>query len=499
MLEKVKLYDEEELRMKNEKNKKMKKFVIIGIFASIIIITLLMGTIYYLLRNPNKITIYVYDVSSDKKSITSSENSKLEKIIHQEPKLDGSKVIYFPIRETGALFGLNTGIGDTTTRTEDKDICNVEIKDEQGNIQEIAIFTLDSTTIYKITNPNKGSDRDYEYEEIKVENPIIKKDDELYVDIYGLKKAFNFSISYNEQAKKITIYTLPNLVKQAESKIEEKSKGNDTNFGRLDENFINKKALLDNMMVIVSKNGSSKGVRLLNSINTEKLQFVYKDINYIPQKGLFFVTYEDNKVGIKNPEGTDIILKKFDKLTLIDSENELYLTELGGLYGVCDRTGNTVIPTEYSKIGVDVGQYDANGLKNGYVLLGKIIPVQENNKWSFYKIENVKNTDGTNSIICNQIQNVECDSIGCITRSTGTTAKNLMVIPEYNLIVVQKQQYYGLMDFTGALPIPAVLKDAYIATISEKTDYYMVGEKDGKEHIGNIIEYLKKKEYKKIE
>lgn len=479
----MKLYDEEELRSQKEKDRKVRRYVLIGIFTSIIAIVALMGIIFYLIYNPNKITIFV----------DGKESTKLEEMFIYKTADDGSTIIYAPIRATAEWFGYKTNDGEYTTNLEDKDSCYVEIKDEKGATQEIAIFSLDATTIYKIDLSNKNNTSEYEYEEIKTENPIIKESDTLYVDAYGLKKALNMTLSYNEKTKRITIRTLSSLVASAEKIIADKT-ASDDKYGKLDEKYINQKALLDNMMVIVSKTDAKKGVRNFETAS-ELLGSQYTDITYIPQKGSFLVKDNNNKVGII---GKDVSIKtQYDSLTLIDAEHELYLAENNGLYGVIDKNENTKIYLEYNKIGVDVSQYASNGLKNGYVLLGKIIPVQKEDKWIFYSIETTKNQDGTINVQCVPVQNVECDNVGCITNATGATANNLMVIPEYNLIVVQKQGYYGVMDFTGALPIPAVLKDLYIATISGKTDYYMVYLKDGKEHTYNIIEQLQKRGYTK--
>ena len=51
----MKLYDEEELRIKNEKTKKTKNLILVSIILSVVLIVLLMGVIYYLIYNPNKI------------------------------------------------------------------------------------------------------------------------------------------------------------------------------------------------------------------------------------------------------------------------------------------------------------------------------------------------------------------------------------------------------------------------------------------------------------
>ena len=61
----MKLYDEEELRRKNEKSNKIRKLVAIGMFTTLVLIIALMGIIYYLIYNPNKITVYLSGKEDD--------------------------------------------------------------------------------------------------------------------------------------------------------------------------------------------------------------------------------------------------------------------------------------------------------------------------------------------------------------------------------------------------------------------------------------------------
>ena len=61
----MKLYDEEELRRKNEKSNKIRKLVITGMFMTLVLIIALMGVIYYLIYNPNKITVYLSEKENE--------------------------------------------------------------------------------------------------------------------------------------------------------------------------------------------------------------------------------------------------------------------------------------------------------------------------------------------------------------------------------------------------------------------------------------------------
>ena len=270
----MKLYDEEELRMKNEKRRKMKNLILVGIIFSIVLIVLLMGGIYYLIYNPNKITIM----------INNKEDEEVENMIRTMADENGNTVIYFPIRKISGKFNYTSNNGDYGKNVEGTENCYIESEDE------VAIFSENSNIIYKIDKTIQKENAEYEYEEVLIDKFIIKLDDTLYVDSEGLEKAFNLYIDINNKRKIINITTLNELVKSAEAKIKQ-NKG-----WSLDDKFVNKKAILKNMMVIVYEENRKKGVRFY-STKEERLGFQYDDITYIPSKELFLIK-KDNKVGI---------------------------------------------------------------------------------------------------------------------------------------------------------------------------------------------------------
>lgn len=206
----MKLYDEEELRMKNEKSKRLKNIILVSIICTVVLIVLLMGGIYYLIYNPNKITI-IYN---------GKENETIENMIITKNDENGNEVVYFPIRKISSIFGYNSGDGDYGRNVEGTDNCFVESENE------VAIFTVNSNIIYRIDkNTQKENDgNNYKYEEIKLQRFIIKNEDMLYVDLEGLKEAFNLYIKTNSKMKKINITSLDTLIKNAQSTINEKTR-----------------------------------------------------------------------------------------------------------------------------------------------------------------------------------------------------------------------------------------------------------------------------------
>ena len=476
----MKLYDEEELRKKNEKSKRMKNMILVSIIFTIVLIVLLMGGIYYLVYNPNKITI-IYN---------GAENEKIENMIKPKTDDNGDTAIYFPIRQIASIFGYNSGNGDYGRNVEGSDNCYVESENE------VTIFTNNSNIIYKIdkTVQRNNTGTNYKYEEIKMQRLILKNEDELYVDLEGLEKAFNLYISTNSKMKKINITSLETLVKDAQNKITEKK------LGELDDKFVNYKAILNNMIVIESSAyDGKKGVRNLSN-GEEILGFQYEEITYVPSKDSFLVK-KDNKVGIIGSDGIVKIKPQYDNLILIDSENGLYLAEDGPFCGVIDENQNLKIYFEYKKIGVDISQFEENDIKNEYVLLGKLIPAQKmDGKWIFYKINSTTNSDGEKTIECKELIEgfAGFENIGCVVSNVNNRGiiNNLMIIKEYNLVVVQNNTKYGFMDLNGKPVLGVVYANAFLETISGVTDYCAI---DGSGNTIKIIDELKNKGYEKVE
>lgn len=468
----MKLYDEEELRKKNEKSKKIKNLILISIIFTVILIVLIIGLIYYIVYNPNKITIY----------LNGKESETLENMIITKIADDGSTICYFPIREAASLFEYNSNNGDYGANVENTENCYIESENE------VAIFTQDSNIIYKIDKTTERNNIDSEYEEVIVDNPIISENDILYADTEGFSKAFNLYIRINKKMKKIDITTLDMRIASAQKIVE------DNNLGELDDKFANKKAILDNMMVIESEYDGKKGVRNYTT-KEEILGFQYDDITYIPEKESFLIKKND-KVGIIGSDSLVRIKPQYDNLTLIDIKNGLYLAEDNKKYGILDEYGNLKVYFEYSKIGVDISEYKDNGLKSGYILLGKIIPAQKfDGKWIFFSIESQKNADGSNNVQCTKIENGDFDGIGCVTKMARGVTSNLMIIKDYNIIVVQKYNYYGFMDIQGKPALGLTYSDAYIETTSGQTYYYAI-DRLGKQI--QVIEELKNRGYNKI-
>ena len=450
----MELYDEEQTRNEYNKNNKLNKILIISIvLVAIIIISLIIG-ITVLSSNPSKLTV----------NLNGRANANLSNMLELIENTDGTVKINAPIKEFAKVLGYDAYNGEYLSTSTDTDKCHVI------NNEEAAIFYLNSNVINKkdLTVTNS------EYESYTIGNNVFEKDGVLYVDDTGLTTAFNLSISYSSKGKILNIYTLDTLVETA------KNRAINT-YGKegIDETSLaNKKAILDGMLVIVQGgNSSNKKYGVIDYSTGETiLELRYDNIKYIPTKSEFFVKL-NNKVGTTDKYGQEKIKANYDNLVLIDKEKDLYLAQNNNLYGVVDGIGKTIIYLEYNQIGIDVSQYTQNQVKSGYVLLNKLIPVKQGNKWAIYNTEGTKLTDFI------------YDKIGSITSNNSATTYNLLTIPESYTIVVGRDKGYNFIGLDGAEIFKNVLfTDAYIRVSSGLTQYFMVWNE--KEY--NIIDMIAK-------
>ena len=441
----MRLYDEDQIKQDKKKSERMSRILIVSIVLITIIIIGLICLIFYLINHPNRVTI----------NLNGKESAGLEQLIQISTAEDGNTTITAPIKDIATYFNYDAFNGGYTTVSEDTDSCYVESENE------IAIFNLDSDVIYKL---NKTV-TDAEYEYCHIDEPVFKQDEKLYTTQQGLENAFNIYMYYNVEKKTLDIYTLDTLVATATSRA--------TGYGytSLDETFENQKAILEDMMVVISSNNLYGVVSY--STGEEILGAQYDLVTYIPQKSAFLVQ-RNNKVGIIASDGTTKITPNYDSLILIDNERELYLAQNDGLYGVVDINGNTVIYLEYDKIGVDIAEFEENDLKTGYILLDTLIPVQQDGKWGFFDKEGKQVTD------------LIYDSVGCITTNSKSVSYNLLTMPECNVIVVGRDKKYTFIDLDGKELFDSIFDDVYMELASGEEKYYVVVNDTAYDAVDNI-------------
>lgn len=430
---------EESFQAKEEKKKKMTTKIILG--AIIVVVLVIIGIVSYLMYVQSTILRLTIDGQS---------NEQVKQLLVFEE--DGT--IYVPIKEIASYLGYDSFNGEYSDRSESQSKCYVQSKDGT----EVANFTLGSDTIYKLDlTQNNG---DYEYVQIK--NPVKAINGVLYTTTEGMQEAFNVSFSYDQEANRITIFTLPYLVQFYTPYVL------DYGYAEISEVFANQKAILDGMLVVAN----DRAMGVVNTDGTSVLEAQYDNITYLPNIGDFLVE-SNGKVGVLSKNGQTKVDIIYDSITLMDSNAGLYIASRDKRYGVIDTNGVIKIYIENDQIGIDISKFTQNNIKSKYLLADNLIPVKKGDYWGLFD----KNG--------NQVVDFEYDSFGYVA-SNSRDAYSLLVIPDYNVIVAGRDDKYTLLNSSGEMLFGLVADDIYM-TISGGEKHYWISVND---NLINAEEYL---------
>lgn len=437
-----------ELYEEVDNKKKSKLPMIIGILLTVLIILIIViiGTIIYLKQSVMQITV------------NGQNKNEIEKLLYI-PEDDNTK-LYIPIRAIAKYLNYNDFRGDYKIKSEDSTKCYVK------NENEIAMFTKDSDTLVK----TRG-DSDYEY--VKLEEKVLEKDGELYTTPSGIEKAFNTLFEYNANKKNINIYTMDYLNKMYASKLKI-----DGETLKLSEEYSDQKAIFEGLIIVIKNN--IYGVVDVESGNPI-LEFKYEDIKYLPATSDFLVK-SNNKYGVIGKDTSIKVRTVYDEIKIMDNQNELYLVKQNNLYGVIDTKGKTIISPEYKQIGIDISKFTQNGIENQYVLLNKIIPVKNNQDlWGIFDIKG------------QLVKDFIFTGIGCSSSNLSKIANSYpaVVIPSYQVIIVEKDKHYNIITTSGEELIPTyVLETIYLKTNTEtgENTFYMAY--NNNEKVMSVEEWL---------
>lgn len=418
---------EESFQNKEEKKrKKTTKILLVAIILVIIIIISIVAYLMYIQSTVLKLTI------------DGQANEQLKNMLVFES--DGT--IYAPIKEIAPYFGYESYNGEYSEKSEQQSKCYVQ------NENEIANFELGQNKIYKLDLTQK--DANYEY--VYIKNPVKAINGTLYVSAEGLEEAFNISFDYDIEKNTITIWTMPYLYQYYSSKVL------DYGYAELSSEFVNQKSILEDQLIVL-KDKDKKQYGVIGIDGTAILEPKYDSITYLPNTGDFLV--EDNKkVGIISPAKKTKVQIIYDSIELMDSDSGLYVAKKDDKYGVIDINGNIKIYIENDEIGVDISKFSQNNIKNKYILAENLIPVKKGEYWGLYD----KNG--------NQVTEFKYDSLGYIA-TNNKDALNLLVIPDYNVLVACKDKKYTLINSTGTELFAPVADDIYMTISGGERHYYI--------------------------
>lgn len=370
-----------------------------------------------------------------------------------------NETLFFPIEDIAKSIGYKFYKGEYKIPTEDVDKCYVM------NEYESASFFENKNYVYKfdLTN-NQTSEK---YKEYKIQNPVKSFNGKLYVSSEGLSIACNVKISYDSKNQKIDIYTLEGYF---EKKFEELATENGLTLSQ-SQSYENKKAMLKDWAVVQD---ASQNYGIINGKGTEILGLKYKNIEYDDYVDVFQVTDTSRKVGIWKIENNSVsqkIKNSYDSIALIDKDKELYLVSSNNQYGVITFDEKIVGQIIYDKVGIDTTKYD---VEDRYIMYDKLIPVQKDGKWGILDIEEKS-----------EVLPLEYDGIGCDV-SNQKNLENIVMVPEYGLIVLQKESQYGLINWKCEKIIDFVLSSIYYSNASGSKLAYM--ESAGEKY--EVVKYL---------
>ncbi len=409
----------EESFQNKEKKKKKRTTTIILILIVIVLISII-GILIYLAQIQNsKLKIYL--------------DGKNNESIKDTLQIGDDGTIYVQIKAIAPYLGYKSFDGDYLEKSENSYKCYAETN---GN-EEVANFELGSKEIWKLDITQ--ADNNYEYEETNY--PVKSIDGKLYAEKSAIEKAFNVSFEYDKNKNTITILTMPYLINAYTSKVL------DYGYKEISDVFANKKAVL-NDMIVVKKDDKTMGV--IRATNGEPiLEAKYDNITYLADTGDFIVE-TNKKLGVLAKDGTTKIRITYDNIKLMDSQSKLFLVQKDNQYGVLDVRGNIKIDINNDNIGLDVdlSKFERNDIKNKYIIADKLIPVKKDKYWGLYDING------------NKVVDYVYDSFGYV--SSNNKVYSLLVIPNYNTIVACKDKKYTLINSLGKELFAPIADDIYI-------------------------------------
>ena len=189
-------------------------------------------------------------------------------------------------------------------------------------------------------------------------------------------------------------------------------------------------------------------------------EYSIQRVNNRNYKNTIISILQDNKYGLADLNGEILFEPEFDKIETINKHYRYIKVKKDNKYGIIDSRGNVKIYIEYDEIGIDNTKFQKNDIKNKYLIANGLIPVRKDKTWALFD----KNG--------NQLTDFEYDSFGYIA-SSNKDAINLLVIPDYDVIVACKNKKYTLINSSGKTIFAALVDDIYMTISSGQKHYYM--------------------------
>ena len=433
--------------------------VVIAIIIAIVIIIAMIGILLVI-----------------KKQITKTEEVLKVYVDNKEQKISDSAFlfeddkIYVNVKKIARIINYDAHSGEYKIEAEDPNKVFVE------NKEETASMFLNSSVISK-TTPNIND----EYRNYEMSEPAREINGDIFVISDGIEIACNVKLKYNLEKKRLDIKTLDYYYDIYNETVKKEG------LAEISNDFENKKALLYDRLVVKNEDGK---YGVINSKNEEIIGTRYGYIQFDEYTQEFTITNSQGKVGIDYINGETKIKVQYDDIKSIDKKDGLYLIKNKEKYGIINNDEKIVIHCEYDEIGVNITPYytgvvnteainkniqkNENNTENNlrqYIFYQKLVPVKQNNMWGFFDIEGKK-------VIDLKYTGIGCNSEGKIigenvNNTNKKTTGNLLTIDEYELIVVENNGKYGLINVDGKEILSATATDMFSITNAGVKYYYM--------------------------
>lgn len=459
----------EDSKLKVNKPKKHGNTAIIGIIIAIVITVLIICVIITVIKDiepiDNSIKVYI-----------DGQASKIDTSIF---KIENNKV-YVDVKKIAGIAGYEAHSGEYKIEAEDTNKVFVE------NKQETASMFLNSTTISKI-EPNTNE----EYKNYTMSEPARNINGDIYVISDGIEIACNMKLDYDVSNNTISIQTLPYIYELYNTAVQ------NLGFISVSDEFENQKAILYDRIIIQNSDGR---YGVIDSSGTEIIGTRYAYIQFDEYNKEFTITNAYDKVGIDRIDGGTKINVNYDDIKSIQKERGVYLVKSNDKYGVIDSDERIIIHIEYDDIGVDITPYttqnntksDTTTNKNQnnsdktekeivkqYIFFDSLIPVKQNEMWGFFNLKGDKLSDIKYTDIGCRVKETDKDNNKNNSNNNNQIAKekttsNLLLIDEYELLVVEQGEKYGLINTSAQELFKPEAEDMYSITNAGVKTYYML-------------------------
>lgn len=443
-----------------------KKILIAGISAIIVLILIIIGLLAYLsISNSNKTELII-------------ENQKYS-VSHYLKQKDN--VTYIGIEDLTKI--INNGYNFKTggKDIEDENQCYIT------NSYESTFFRVGSKEIYKVLE-----DTD-EIEFYELEAPVMKEDNKIYMPISASKVAMNTTFS-NENNKYI-IRSIAYL-----EGVYNKNKSNTfyPDDSIVWENTYSNKKLLKEGLVVVKDSEGKYGIAKVSAVTDSKSKVTtisttavitpkYDDIKYVEKYNQCIVTLDKKKGVIQLSQNGDNLQAKtiinvqyedikpiYDNLFMITftKEEEGKKVPKYGVVRAENGKEETILNTEYDKIGIDFSKFTNNDLNSEYVLYNSLIPLKKGGFWGFANLKG------------GIVVKLEYSDLG---DSSSNSNSNVIIIPELEGIVVKKEGKYGIITKANKLLVGNTISKVFKETVKEKEQISIIVNNK----TVNVIDYIK--------